>query len=413
MAQPFLTDQQILGQTPETADIARQRKIADLLTSQAFNQPQGGMVSGRYVAPSIAQQLQPLASALAGSYLSNKTDEKADALAKALRQKQAKEIEEFTRLQEADPGAALGYALSTNNPILQNLAKEELKGVKLGEGEVFTRPRIGGGVSEMRGPEKFRAPIQVDTGTSIEFRDPKDPTKVLQVVPKSQMPTAGQIIETENGPMLVNTRTGQAQPVMMGGQPIEGAGKPLTETQSNAVAFGARALEANRIATELENKGVTNIGKTRSFVGGVLGTAPFVGEKLEQTAISAFNPLPEFMGGPSPEQQQTAQARRNFISAVLRKESGAAISPKEYADEEKKYFPEIGDSQQAIEQKQEARRLAIKALEAQAGPSGKRQIQAISRTTNLSPQDQEALNWANSNPNDLRAAQIKQRLRQQ
>jgi len=29
---------------------------------------------------------------------------------------------------------------------------------------------------------------------------------------------------------------------------------------------------------------------------------------------------------------------------------------------------------------------------------------------NLTPQDQEALNWANSNPNDPRAAQIKQRL---
>jgi hypothetical protein len=28
----------------------------------------------------------------------------------------------------------------------------------------------------------------------------------------------------------------------------------------------------------------------------------------------------------------------------------------------------------------------------------------------LTPQDQEALNWANSNPNDPRAAQIKQRL---
>jgi hypothetical protein len=28
----------------------------------------------------------------------------------------------------------------------------------------------------------------------------------------------------------------------------------------------------------------------------------------------------------------------------------------------------------------------------------------------LAPQDQEALNWANSNPNDPRSAQIKQRL---
>jgi hypothetical protein len=53
--------------------------------------------------------------------------------------------------------------------------------------------------------------------------------------------------------------------------------------------------------------------------------------------------------------------------------------------------------------------LAIEALKAQAGPSGVRQINQIV-DTQLSPQDREALNWANSNPNDPRSAQIKQRI---
>jgi hypothetical protein len=85
--------------------------------------------------------------------------------------------------------------------------------------------------------------------------------------------------------------------------------------------------------------------------------------------------LPTVLGGPSPEQQQNDQARRNFISAVLRKESGAAISPTEYVNEERKYFPQLGDSPKVIQQKQQARELAIKALEAQAGSSGKRMIE--------------------------------------
>jgi hypothetical protein len=119
--------------------------------------------------------------------------------------------------------------------------------------------------------------------------------------------------------------------------------------------------------------------------------------------------LPEFAGGPSPQQQQNDQARRNFISAVLRKESGAAIGVEEYANEERKYFPQIGDSPEVIKQKQEARQLAIKALESQAGSSGKRQIEKITNQQ-LSAQDQEALAWANANPNDPRSAQIKQRL---
>jgi hypothetical protein len=53
------------------------------------------------------------------------------------------------------------------------------------------------------------------------LRDPTDPTKVLSRIPKSQMPTAGQVVETANGPMLINTRTGAAQPIMgAGGQPL-------------------------------------------------------------------------------------------------------------------------------------------------------------------------------------------------
>jgi hypothetical protein len=104
---------------------------------------------------------------------------------------------------------------------------------------------------------------------------------------------------------------------------------------------------------------------------------PFVGDKYSDAAKSLFNVLPEAAGGLSPEQQQNAQARRNFISAVLRKESGASISPTEYANEEKKYFPQLGDSDQVIKQKQNSRIKAIEGLKSQAGPSGVRQINQI------------------------------------
>jgi hypothetical protein len=136
---------------------------------------------------------------------------------------------------------------------------------------------------------------------------------------------------------------------------------------------------------------------------------PFVGDKMQQAVQSSMNVLPTYAGGPSEQQQQTDQARRNFISAVLRKESGAAIPPDEYTNEEKKYFPQAGDGPKVIQQKQEARKLAIEALKAQAGPSGVRQINQIV-DSQLSPQDKEALNWASLNPNDPRSAAIRQRL---
>jgi hypothetical protein len=162
-----------------------------------------------------------------------------------------------------------------------------------------------------------------------------------------------------------------------GGQPLISGGKPLTEAQGNSVAFGARAVEANRIATDLETKGVKVPGKTSTVVSGIVGMTPFVGESYSEATKSLFNVLPEFAGGLSPEQQQNQQARRNFISAVLRKESGAAIGVDEYKNEERKYFAQLGDSDKVIQQKQEARKLAIEALKAQAGPSGVRQINQI------------------------------------
>lgn len=150
--------------------------------------------------------------------------------------------------------------------------------------------------------------------------------------------------------------------------------KPLNEAQGNATAYGMRMAEANKIITDLEKKGVTNTGAIRSAISGTVGLTPFVGEKLGESVSAMMNPLPGFMGGPSSEQQQVDQARRNFITAVLRKESGAAISPAEFSNEEKKYFPQAGDTADVIAQKQAARNLAIQAMTVQAGPQGARQI---------------------------------------
>lgn len=61
------------------------------------------------------------------------------------------------------------------------------------------------------------------------------------------------------------------------------------------------------------------------------------------------------------------QASRNFISAVLRRESGAAISDSEYENEKKKYFPMPGDDADVLAQKAAARQQAMAGLKAEAG----------------------------------------------
>jgi hypothetical protein len=121
----------------------------------------------------------------------------------------------------------------------------------------------------------------------------------------------------------------------------------------------------------LEKAGVKNTGLVSGVVGSTLGIVPLIGDKLEGMSGSVFNALPQILGGLSPEQQKVAQARINFITAVLRKESGASISPSEFTTAEKNYFPKPGDDASVVAQKQKTRELAIKAMGIQAGPGAK------------------------------------------
>ena len=64
----------------------------------------------------------------------------------------------------------------------------------------------------------------------------------------------------------------------------------------------------------------------------------------------------------SPQGQRFYQASRNFIAAVLRKESGAAISDGEYTNGLKQYFPRVGDGPEVLKQKEALRESAIKGM---------------------------------------------------
>lgn len=65
--------------------------------------------------------------------------------------------------------------------------------------------------------------------------------------------------------------------------------------------------------------------------------------------------------------KRAEQAERNFLNAVLRKESGAAIGPSEFKSGELQYFPRAGDPPEVVAQKKRNRDLAISALSAASG----------------------------------------------
>jgi len=194
-----------------------------------------------------------------------------------------------------------------------------------------------------------------------------------QLIAANRPERQAQIIQTEQGPMQFIG--GQAVPIMgPGGVPVKGTAasdKPLNESQANAAMYGLRMTEADKVLRGLESKGVKDTGKIATGVAGTVGAIPLIGESLRGGAENVFNVLPSALGGLSEEQQQTKQARTNFITAVLRKESGASISPTEFATAEKNYFPAAGDSPAVIAQKQAARQQALQGIGMAAGPGAK------------------------------------------
>lgn len=121
-----------------------------------------------------------------------------------------------------------------------------------------------------------------------------------------------------------------------------------TEFQGKAAMFGARAQEADRIITELGGK----FSPAGINVKQAMGQTPLIGGALEAGGNLVL----------SDASQKAEQAQRDFVNAVLRLESGAAIANTEFDNAKKQYFPQPGDAPAVIQQKAQNRKLAIQGL---------------------------------------------------
>ena len=108
--------------------------------------------------------------------------------------------------------------------------------------------------------------------------------------------------------------------------------------QLKAAGFANRTQAANTVLTTLED--------TEDFNPARLDVALLEGSRLGNFAIPA-------------EHQEYIQAKSDFITAVLRLESGAVIAETEFDRENLKFFPQPGDKPGVIKQKRKARARAF------------------------------------------------------
>ena len=71
----------------------------------------------------------------------------------------------------------------------------------------------------------------------------------------------------------------------------------------------------------------------------------------------------------SSEVQQYSQAANNFINAQLRRESGAVVSPSEFATARQQYLPAPGDTTETLKLKKNNRDLVAASLKKASGPA--------------------------------------------
>ncbi|MFA7238996.1 MAG: hypothetical protein WC091_02715 [Sulfuricellaceae bacterium] len=135
------------------------------------------------------------------------------------------------------------------------------------------------------------------------------------------------------------------------------------ESEAKAAGFSDRISSANPLIDQYGEASTNPVDQ-------VLSKVPLVGNYMV-----------------SDEYQMGDQARRDFVNAQLRRESGAVIADSEFANAEKQYLPARGDSKETLKQKAAARKIALDNMRFSAGPSYKAPKEAPKATGEITAED--------------------------
>lgn len=211
--------------------------------------------------------------------------------------------------------------------------------VSLSEGQILVDPRTGAIIA--RGQDKATKPVSVAEGGTLVNPDNGSVVYQAPAGNKSQQEIAAREKVADQQGLQGDDRKFF---VLNGRLPT--AAEKTTEGQANAALYADRMREANRILSDPAISEASNSARQRLF-----SNVPLAGNYLV-----------------SPEYQMADQAQRDFINAVLRRESGAAIAPSEFDNARRQYFPQPGDSPAVLAQKAQNRETAIVGITRAAGP---------------------------------------------
>jgi len=216
--------------------------------------------------------------------------------------------------------------------LIRGLAKGEVKTVDLGT-SIGVMDNQGNLIRQI---PKSQNPVSLAQGSVLV--DPSTGREIYRSEKPPEAPTTRQIKQADGSEVTVQwdpeSRQWIPMPAPQGGAVVQGPPK-LTETQSKDVGFYNRG---SKIIDRLDQQD-QELTDGFSAVGG---------------NVSNFLKTDTY--------RRAEQTGREFLAVILRKDTGAAVTPQEMEQYGSIYLPRPGDDAATIQQKREARRTALEGI---------------------------------------------------
>lgn len=213
-----------------------------------------------------------------------------------------------------------------------------------------------------------------------ELQATRENFEILQQLSKATLPD---VLKTEINPqtgevfaIVRDPQTGAISTVKAGNitpEQAEFASNPKTFTNAlGQVKIWYTDAEGNLVIENLDNTVRPQEPKTPKAPSGTQFQAGTFASRIEQSEAELsggrgrFIPfLPKFVK--SEDRRLFEQAERNFINAVLRRESGAAIADTEFDSARQQYIPLASDPESVLAEKAQNRKIVFEGLKLESG----------------------------------------------
>lgn len=267
----------------------------------------------------------------------------------------------------SDPDFALAFGTSMLRPrqykagIGQSIAEGLLAGrgaQKANQQEMLANLLTDAKISDLTGgPFKGTGMVNQAWNTIYKLADKvKDGTATDDEL--SLYKTAEQIVSKPSVETRTDPATSETYTVKVAGADLESSGLPSfapkeVETGRKPPSFNDAQLKSSQFAVRMRDAEII-LRDLEEKMGYDPTTAQDYFSRMAPSGLRSF-----FM---TPQGQRYNQAKEQFILAVMRQESGAAITQSEFEDKERVLFPQVGDTPETIRQKSIARKKEIESM---------------------------------------------------